>query len=191
TRAVSPAVTRVGALQGFLPAISILTACEPTGMAGTLKGVCPTLFPSIRTVAPRGRESTKIDPVNDAGVEGDGAAARGAGAARSSGTSLVSIVCAAVPAFSVTSSCAATKPGCTTRTLYFPNARLSSVNGVRPRHVPLIVTPARDGVDFTTSRPVVATGFAAAAAAADVLRAGARTPSVGTGGASRVGCGVT
>src|SRR4029079_10652227 len=63
TRAIAPAVTRVVALHGCFPAISIFTTCEPIGTPGRLSGVWPTLRPSTNTVAPRGRESTSMLPV--------------------------------------------------------------------------------------------------------------------------------
>ena len=59
----------------------------------------------------------------------------------------------ATPSEAGTSFRATSYPGCTTRTSYFPNVRLSTVNGVRPLHLPLIVTAALAGVEVTTSTP--------------------------------------
>ena len=123
-----------------------------------------TSLPSMNTRAPRGRESMKIEPVADApGFEGDVAPgeavvrASGAGARLSAGTrrNSTSTVRNAALSDSVKRSRAASLPVCTTRTSYLPNLTLSSVNGVRPLHLPLIVTLAFAGFDVTTRRPVV------------------------------------
>ncbi len=67
TRAVCPTVTRVLDDQTRCSDSSSLTTWFPTGTSGRLSGVVPTAFPSIRTRAPRGRESTKILPVKPPG----------------------------------------------------------------------------------------------------------------------------
>ena len=64
--------------------------CDPAGWLVSLSGVTPTALPSTRTVAPCGRESTKISPVFAVGfaaaaagfvVAAAGARAAGFGAA--------------------------------------------------------------------------------------------------------------
>src|SRR4051812_48829756 len=57
-------------------------------------------------------------------------------------------------ALKVTASLDTANPGCTMRTAYGPRESLSSVSGVRPRHCPFTMTPARLGVEITMSRPV-------------------------------------
>src|SRR3954466_13568193 len=161
-----------------------------------LAGVVPAGFPSTRMVAPRGRESTKMLPAKVCCAGSRGGAvhplaaerpAAGAGVdvralTGCSRTDTVRIGCRVV---SVTSSFDEANPGCTTRTVYVPSGRASSVIGVRPRHFPLTVTPARDGVESTVRRALEAAA-GALAVCDDVSAAGA---SPGTGGASPLACG--
>ena len=60
------------------------------------------------------------------------------------------------PGDKVTTSRDAANPGCTTRTSYRASGNPVIVNGVRPRHSPLTVTPAPVGVERTARLPLVA-----------------------------------
>ena len=82
TRASCPACTRAVDDQIESVLEMIYTPAEaasrtmrvPIRTSGTRSGVTPTCRPSMLTFAPRGLESTKIDPVNDS--DGDSACGR-------------------------------------------------------------------------------------------------------------------